>query len=79
MDWEALGAIGEVPGFLLVLATLVCVAVQTPELNKQSQAEARYTLLPAIPRLFAADTRSSIVKTFFCRLLSQPKHQLVRL
>lgn len=48
MNWDALGAIGEVFGSLLVLATLVYVAIQTRDLNKQSQAEARYTFVDAV-------------------------------
>lgn len=48
MNWEALGAIGEVLGSLLVLATLIYVAIQTRDLNKQSQAEARYAFVDAV-------------------------------
>jgi hypothetical protein len=48
MNWEALGAIGEVLGSILVLATLVYVAIQTRDLNKQSQAEARYAFVDAV-------------------------------
>jgi len=48
MNWEALGAMGEVLGSLLVLATLIYVAIQTRDLNKQSQAEARYAFVDAV-------------------------------
>ena len=48
MNWEALGAMGEVLGSLLVLATLIYVAIQTRNINKQSQAEARYAFVDAV-------------------------------
>jgi hypothetical protein len=51
MNWDALGAIGEVLGSLLVLATLIYLAIQTRDLNKQSQAEARYAFVDAVAEI----------------------------
>ena len=48
MNWDALGAVGEALSTLLVLATLIYVAIQTRDLNKQSQAEARYAFVDAV-------------------------------
>lgn len=48
MNWDALGAIGEMLGSVLVLATLVYLAIQTRGLNKQTKAEARYAFVDAV-------------------------------
>lgn len=48
MNWEALGALGELLGSLTVVVTLVYLAVQTRSINKQSKAEARYAFVEAM-------------------------------
>lgn len=48
MNWDALGAAVEMLNSLLVLATLIYVAIQTRNLNRQSQAEARYAFVDAV-------------------------------
>jgi hypothetical protein len=51
INWDALGAIGELLGSLVVLVTLVYLAIQTRSLNKQSQAEARYAFVEAVGQI----------------------------
>lgn len=48
INWDALGAIGEVLGSFLVLFTLVYLAIQTRSISKQSKTEARYTFVAAL-------------------------------
>jgi hypothetical protein len=48
INWDALGAIGELLGSAVVLVTLGYLAIQTRSLNKQSQAEARYAFVEAV-------------------------------
>ena len=48
MNWEAIGAVGELLGSAVVLVTLVYLAIQTRNINKQSQAEARYAYVEAM-------------------------------
>jgi hypothetical protein len=48
MNWDAIGAVGELLGSILVLLTLVYLAIQTRSINKQSKAEARYTFVASM-------------------------------
>lgn len=48
MNWEAIGASGELLGSLMVLATLIYLAIQTRSINKQSKADARYAFVNAV-------------------------------
>lgn len=60
INWDALGAIGELLGSLVVLVTLGYLAIQTRSINKQSQAEARYAFVEAMAQMnmaIAKDTR----------------------
>ena len=47
MNWEAIGASGELLGSLLALATLIYLAIQTRSINKQAKADARYAFVNA--------------------------------
>lgn len=58
MNWDALGAVGEAMSSLLVLATLLYVAIQTRDLKKQSQAEARYAFVDAVADINMAIAQS---------------------
>jgi hypothetical protein len=51
MNWDAIGAIGELTGSVVVFATLLYLAVQTRNINKQSQAEARYAFVNAMSEI----------------------------
>ena len=48
MNWEAIGAVGELLGSVTVLLTLIYLAIQTRSINKQSKAEARYAFVEAM-------------------------------
>ncbi|MEQ8860066.1 MAG: hypothetical protein RIC56_15585 [Pseudomonadales bacterium] len=48
MNWEAVGAAGELLGSLLVLATLIYLSIQTRSINKQAKAEARYAFVESV-------------------------------
>jgi len=48
MNWDAIGAIGELLGSIAVLVTLLYLAIQTRSINKQSQAETRYAFVDAM-------------------------------
>jgi hypothetical protein len=48
MNWEAIGAVGELLGSVLVLLTLVYLAVQTRSINRQTKAETLYTFVAAM-------------------------------
>lgn len=51
INWDALGAVGEMLGSFLVLVTLVYLAIQTRSISKQSQAEARYAFVEAMAQV----------------------------
>lgn len=51
INWDALGAIGELLGSLLILVTLVYLAIQTRSISKQNQAEARYAFVEAMAEI----------------------------
>lgn len=57
MNWEALGAVGELLGSLLVLVTLIYLAVQTRGISRQSRAEARYAFVDAVGEINMAIAR----------------------
>ena len=46
-----LGNIGEFLGSILVFVTLIYLAIQTRDINKQSQAEARYAFVDAMAQI----------------------------
>ena len=48
MNWDAVGAMGELLGSVTVLITLIYLAIQTRSINRQSQAEARYAFVDAM-------------------------------
>jgi hypothetical protein len=48
LNWEAMGAVGELLGSLLVLVTLVYLAIQTHSIKKQMKAEARYNFVASM-------------------------------
>jgi hypothetical protein len=49
------GSIGEFPGSVLIFVTLIYLAIQTRNIKKQSQAEARYAFVDAMAEI--EDTR----------------------
>ena len=64
MNWDALGAIGELLGSVLVLITLIYLAIQTRSINKQAKAEARYAFVDAVAEInmsIAANSANSSV------------------
>lgn len=48
MNWDALGAIGELIGAVAVVVTLLYIARQIHQTNVRSQATARYSLIEAL-------------------------------
>jgi len=64
MDWNAIGAIGETIGAAAVVVSLLYLAVQIREQNKQArpEAECRYA--------FTEIDTASAVKNFFSRRLA---------
>lgn len=58
MNWEAIGAIGEIIGALAVLVTLIYLATQVKQSAKQAQENARAT--KALIRLHIGDSVLSI-------------------
>lgn len=49
-----LGNVGEFIGSLVVLATLIYLAIQTRNINRQSQAEARYAFVESMAQINVA-------------------------
>ena len=47
MNWDAVGAIGEVVGAVAVVVTLLYVGRQIHQANVQTQARARYSFIEA--------------------------------
>ena len=47
MNWDELGAIGEIVGAVAVVVTLLYVARQIHQANAQTQAQARYSFVEA--------------------------------
>ena len=48
MNWEAIGAVGELIGALAVIITLIYVGRQIHQANAQTQAMSRYSLIEAL-------------------------------
>lgn len=48
LNWDAIGAVGELLGSLLVIITLIYLAIQTRSINKQSRADARYAFVESM-------------------------------
>ncbi|HSG96884.1 MAG TPA: hypothetical protein VLA11_02740 [Woeseiaceae bacterium] len=51
MNWEAVGAIGELVGAIAVIITLLYVGRQIHEANAQTQAMSRYSLIEALGQI----------------------------
>jgi len=54
MNWDAIGAIGEIVGAIAVVATLFYLAMQIRHSNRQTQSAARYSFLDAYGKLHAS-------------------------
>lgn len=54
MDWEAIGATGEWAGAIAVVASLIYLATQVRQSNRQIRAAARYSFLDAYGQLSAS-------------------------
>jgi len=67
MNWDALGAIGEIVGALAVVVTLLYVGRQIHQANAQSQASARYSFIEAYGHMNATITGSKEVASIFRR------------
>ncbi|MEE4360976.1 MAG: hypothetical protein V2I63_05560 [Pseudomonadales bacterium] len=64
IDWEALAAVVELLGLILIVVSLVCLAIQTRSVNKQNQAKARDAFLEAVGQInmvTAQDTQAAFV------------------
>jgi len=67
MNWDALGAIGEIVGAVAVVVTLLYVARQIHQANAQSQARARYSFIEAYGHMNASITENKKVASVFRR------------
>ncbi len=67
MNWDALGAIGEVVGAIAVVVTLLYVARQIRQANAQTQAQARYSFIEAYGEMNTSITNSKDVASIFRR------------
>jgi len=70
MNWDAIGAIGEVIGAVAVVVTLLYVARQIHQANAQTQARARYSFIDAYGRMNSSITESKEVASIFRRGLN---------
>ena len=73
MNWDAIGAIGEVVGAVAVVVTLLYVARQIHQANSQTQAGARYSFLEAYGHMNSSITESKEVASIFRRGFSGEK------
>lgn len=73
MNWDALGALGQALGTLLVFVTLIYLAVQTRSLKKQSEAEARYAFVDAIADINLVIAQDKEVASVWRRGLESPE------
>lgn len=69
-NWEAIGAVGELLGSLLVLVTLIYLAIQTRSINRQAKAEARYAFVEAVAEINMNIAQSSSNSSVWRRGLS---------
>jgi len=67
MNWDALGAIGELVGAIAVVVTLLYVGRQIHQANTQSQASARYSFIEAYGHMNTTITGSKEVASVFRR------------
>jgi hypothetical protein len=68
MTWDALGAIGELLGSVLVLITLIYLAIQTRGINKQ--AKARYAFVDTVAQFNMNIAANSVNSSVWRRGLS---------
>ena len=76
MNWDAIGAIGEVVGAVAVVVTLLYVARQIHQANAQTQARARYSFIDAYGRMNSSITESKEVASIFRRGLAGEEFDL---
>ncbi len=67
MNWEAIGAIGEVVGAVAVVVTLLYVARQIHQANAQTQARARYSFIEAYGEMNVSISTNREVASVFRR------------
>ncbi|MDH3619507.1 MAG: hypothetical protein OER91_01350 [Gammaproteobacteria bacterium] len=67
MNWDALGAIGEIIGAVAVVVTLLYVARQIRQAGAQTQAQARYSFVEAYGHMNNSITGSKAVASVFRR------------
>lgn len=67
MNWDALGAIGELIGAMAVVVTLLYVGRQIHQANAQSQATARYSFIEAYGHMNTTIAGSKKVASIFRR------------
>jgi len=70
MNWDALGAIGELIGAVAVVVTLLYVARQIHQANAQTQARARYSFIEAYGHMNSSITENKDVASIFRRGLN---------
>lgn len=67
MNWDALGAVGEVVGAVAVVVTLLYVARQIHQANAQTQAQARYSFVEAYGHMNTSISGNKAVASIFRR------------
>ncbi len=67
MNWDAIGAIGEVVGAVAVVVTLLYVARQIHQANAQTQAQARYSFVEAYGHMNTSISGNKAVASIFRR------------
>ena len=67
MNWDAIGAIGELIGAVAVVVTLIYVARQIHQANAQTQAAARYSFIEAYGEMNTSITNNKEVASIFRR------------
>ena len=73
MNWDAIGAIGELIGAVAVVVTLIYVARQIHQANAQTQAAARYSFIEAYGEMNTSITNNKEVASIFRRgFLGEP-------
>jgi hypothetical protein len=70
MNWDALGAVGEMIGAVAVVITLLYVARQIHQVNAQTQASARFSLIKELGELNLLIAGDKSVASVFRRGLS---------
>lgn len=65
MNWDALGAIGEIVGAIAVVVTLLYVARQIRQANAQTQAQARYSFVEAYGHMNTSISGNKAVASIF--------------